>query len=252
MKDSSHSIVELQHAIYNSKNPTRHWLHNLRRNKVKKAISNLNLLQENSALEIGPGSGVYLSFLCNKFSSVHAIDIENAHLEDVSHLKIKHENLQLIEADLFTFSKNCKPYDVILCSEVIEHVENPEAFFSAICDCLKPGGFIILTTPQPFSFIEITGKFALSPMLIWLTKLIYNEPVLPTGHISLTSRKTLNSYFAKNDIIIEHQEYFGLYLPVIAEAFGQKVLKLEKIAERFLKYIGVIWPLWTQLHVLRK
>ena len=252
MRDENQGIVELQHAIYNSKNPTRNWLHNLRRIKIEKAISDLNLPKAISALEIGPGSGIYLPFLCNKFSSVDALDIEKAHLDDIAYLQDKYENLGLIEADLFSFSKNCKGYDFILCSEVIEHVENPQAFFSAICDCLKPNGIIVLSTPQPFSFLELIGKIALSPILIWLPRFLYNEPVLPTGHISLVSRKTLTRYCDNNSISVEYTECFGLYLPIVAEAFGQTGLKLERVAEKFLKYIGVFWPLWTQLHVLKK
>lgn len=252
MNNEEHNIVDLQHAIYNSKNPTRKWLHNLRRTKIENAISDLNLASESRVLEIGPGSGVYLPFLCDRFASVEALDIEQAHLENISHLKDKYPNLGLIQADLFTFREDCEGYDLILCSEVIEHVENPKAFLKAICDCLTPGGALVLSTPQPLSFIEVASKIALSPLVIWLPRLIYKEPILPTGHISLTSRARIIRYCADNALSLQHMECFGLYLPVIAEAFGQFGLRLEKTLERRLKMIGVVWPLWTQLHILRK
>jgi GT2 family glycosyltransferase len=43
-----------------------------------------------------------------------------------------------------------KPYDVVLCSEVIEHVPHTEKanFIRGLRQLLKPGGYVILTTPR--------------------------------------------------------------------------------------------------------
>ena len=40
------------------------------------------------------------------------------------------------------------PFDVVICSEVIEHLENPRATFRNLFDLLKKGGALILTMPN--------------------------------------------------------------------------------------------------------
>lgn len=45
-------------------------------------------------------------------------------------------------------SPGFQPYDVVIASEVIEHVEDKEAFVSDLVACLVPNGHVILTTPR--------------------------------------------------------------------------------------------------------
>jgi SAM-dependent methyltransferase len=51
------------------------------------------------------------------------------------------------------------PIDVAVMLDVIEHLENPKAMIALCSDFLKPGGIIILTTPDFASiFARISGK----------------------------------------------------------------------------------------------
>jgi SAM-dependent methyltransferase len=54
-------------------------------------------------------------------------------------------------------------YDAVLCTEVLEHVPNPGRLFREITRLLRPGGVLILTTPQtwglhlePFDYFRYT------------------------------------------------------------------------------------------------
>jgi SAM-dependent methyltransferase len=38
-------------------------------------------------------------------------------------------------------------FDTALCTEVLEHIENPAAFLSRAARCLRPGGLLVLTVP---------------------------------------------------------------------------------------------------------
>jgi SAM-dependent methyltransferase len=38
-------------------------------------------------------------------------------------------------------------FDTALCTEVLEHIQNPAAFLVRIFDCLRPGGRLVLTVP---------------------------------------------------------------------------------------------------------
>ncbi|MFO0909549.1 MAG: methyltransferase domain-containing protein [Isosphaeraceae bacterium] len=41
-----------------------------------------------------------------------------------------------------------QPFDIVTCTEVIEHLENPRATFRNLARLVRPGGHLILTTPN--------------------------------------------------------------------------------------------------------
>ena len=46
--------------------------------------------------------------------------------------------------------------DVATAVEVIEHLENPRAFMRQLVSLTKPGGLVIVTTPNQLSFLSLT------------------------------------------------------------------------------------------------
>lgn len=244
-------LHELQNVIYSSRNPTRRWLHVTRKDRILAAFRELEGISNEAAIEVGPGSGLYIAPLCAQFSQVTAVDIERSHLVALQPLKKQFKNLEIIEQDI-TEQNWCQEYDLVLCSEVIEHVEDTSKFIASLGRVTKAGGVLILSTPQPLSFMELTSKIGLSPLFIGLVRSIYREPVLPTGHISLISETTLAKELHKNGFTIIKTSKFGLYIPVVAEFGGRSGVKLAKFFENTLLKIGVTWPLWTQLHICRK
>jgi hypothetical protein len=74
---SSDSVrVKLQEALYNSRNPTRRWLHRSRRDWIVDALRSAacNGAGRTYAVEIGPGSGVYLPLLADLYREVIATE----------------------------------------------------------------------------------------------------------------------------------------------------------------------------------
>jgi 2-polyprenyl-3-methyl-5-hydroxy-6-metoxy-1,4-benzoquinol methylase len=62
-------------------------------------------------------------------------------------------NINWVQADLnnqLTIPQSA--YDVVVCAEVIEHLENPREAARQLHGLLKPGGTLILTTPNNESF----------------------------------------------------------------------------------------------------
>ena len=43
------------------------------------------------------------------------------------------------------------PFDVIIAGEIIEHLAAPQAFLASCRELLRPGGKLVVTTPNPFS-----------------------------------------------------------------------------------------------------
>lgn len=243
-------IVTLQRTLYNSRNPTRRWLHLFRRAQVCGLIEKSSPPSRSLALEVGPGSGVYLPPLCASFEHVTAIDIEPAHMKSIQG-RMQFDNLTVLVGD-FLKMKWEHPFDLILCSEVIEHVDDPSALVQAISRALRPRGLLIMSTPQRWSLMELTCRIGLSAPLIRFVRSIYQEPVFPTGHINLMSRRTLVSLLSRNGFSVVHSEVFGLYIPVLAEFGGTFGAKLAKKLQPVLQRSPFSFLLWTQLHLARR
>ena len=246
-----HQLVELQRTLYTSRNPTRRWLHTTRRDLVREVIRTAPVSSEMRALEVGPGSGVYLPGLCRRFNSVTALDIEAAHIASLDDLAASLPNLELKIGDL------CKAewpdlFDLVLCSEVIEHVADPEAFVSGLSAAVRPEGILVLSTPQPFSLMELTASVGLSRPVIGLVRLVYREPVLPTGHISVMTCRKVKRLLEGAGFQILSSQFFGLYVPMLAEFGGEAAVSVLRRAESFVADCGMGGLLWTQLHVARK
>lgn len=88
-------------------------------------------------------------------------------------------------------------FDVIVCSEVIEHVFSPDDLFDEIARLLQPGGWAVLTTPNLASW---KNRIALSlgwqPFLSEIsTRSRYGNPLVspgrPSGHIRLFTLRAL-------------------------------------------------------------
>ena len=58
-------------------------------------------------------------------------------------------------------------FDLVWCSEVIEHVRDPEYSLREMARVVKPGGHIILTTPNSYAWIfRFIALFGLTPQKI--------------------------------------------------------------------------------------
>lgn len=122
-------------------------------------------------LDIGSGRG-WLTNLIAPFGLCEGIEPAGQAVEfarkQFPHLNFFEGTLDTLKASV-TFEK----YDVIVCSEVIEHVPNQlkPTFIQQISDCLKPGGSCILTTPRGELF-RSWSRSGVSPQPIedWLTE----------------------------------------------------------------------------------
>jgi ubiquinone/menaquinone biosynthesis C-methylase UbiE len=241
-------LVALQETLYRSGNPTRRWLHCIRRDWIAAALRR-HAHAGGRALEVGPGCGVYLPMLAGLFGQVVAVDIETAYLRHASRLCPTLPNLALVRDDVCASALPEEGFDLVLCTEVIEHIQQSGAALRGMRRLLKPGGVLVLSTPQRYSPLELAAKIAFLPGVIRLVRRIYREPVLETGHINLMTAPALQRQLrdAGFDIIEQHRS--GLYLPVVAEFGGERGLKFAQLIERKLRGGIGSHLLWTQYYV---
>lgn len=243
-------LLDLQRTLYASKNPTRRWLHNRRREWVEQAIWSHATKSMGTALEIGPGSGLYLPLLSKCFDKIVATDVEDSFLHNASLFSNEYERVCCIRDDITETTLPPGSFDLILCSEVIEHIEDAEAALRNMRMILKNDGVLILSTPHKYCPLEICSKIAYLPGIINLVRAVYREPILDAGHINLMTGRSLQLLLKKTGFTILRHEAFGCYIPLLAEFFGTAGLRIEQKIERSIAGTPLDGLLWTQAYIL--
>ena len=244
------ALFELQRTLYESKNPTRRSLHRVRRDWIIDAIESRGRGIDR-ALEIGPGSGVYLATLASVAREVVASDIESAYLDHLGPLTDEHPNLRLVWDDITKSAFADGEFDLVLCSEVIEHIHDSPAALREMHRILRTGGTLILSTPQRYSPLELASKAAFLPGVIDLVRKIYREPIMPTGHVNLLTRRQLDAELRETGFVPIKRWTAGMYIPIVAETMGARALTIEMAVERRLRALRLEGLLWTQFVVAR-
>lgn len=243
-------MLRLQQTLYSSRNPTRRWLHCTRRDWIIEALHRYSPKGSNEALEIGPGSGVYLPVLSHLFQKVTAIDIEETFLKHAEELTRKYSNVSLFADDIRDSRLPSERFDLVLCSEVIEHLGDARKAMKEMHRLLKPQGILILTTPQRYSILELVAKIAFLPGIINIVSLIYRESILETGHINLMTEGEVMRHLEASRFHLLECYKSGLYLPLLAEFMGQPALRMEKWLESRMKIKPFFRHLvWTQYFI---
>ena len=107
-------------------------------------------------LEIGCGLGYFTYSLRKANYNVIGLDISQTAVNEAF-------GEYYICSDLFDFVKsNPEQFDIVILTEVIEHIDQPVEFIESIKKLLRTGGLVIITTPN---------KSLYSSDLIWATEL---------------------------------------------------------------------------------
>jgi 2-polyprenyl-3-methyl-5-hydroxy-6-metoxy-1,4-benzoquinol methylase len=167
-----------------------------------------------SVLDIGCGNGVFLTIpLAEQFENITFCGIDSD--EPTIALAKKHnqlKNLAYYTNDEF-LSHN--KYDIIIASEVIEHVEEPHQFLLWIKTHLSEHGHIIITTPNGYGCFEFTTFFETILDLSGIMKVLSTLPFL-------SSLKVGNSY-TNNDL--QEKQHDTLAISPHVNFFSYRKLK---------------------------
>lgn len=98
-------------------------------------------------VEIGCGLGFFSKIMREKGAKVYGIDL-GINLVNITAKKVPEGNFSVGNAQTIPFLSNT--FDITLCTEVIEHTENPLKALEELFRITKLGGLIVLTTPNKF------------------------------------------------------------------------------------------------------
>lgn len=143
-------------------------------------------------LEVGSGLG-YLTYAIKTAGfNITGLEISKT---AVKIAKEKYGDFYICE-DLFKYSKeNEETYDIVLLTEVIEHVEDITSFISALSKLIKPAGRLIITTPNK-SFYPGNA--------IWVSD-------LPPVHLWWLSEKSVKFIAGKLNLNVSFIDFTDFY-----------------------------------------
>jgi len=179
-------------------------------------------------LEIGCGLGNLTGFLLSE-RRVFVIDINASYLRTVSHKFQGHLNLKGVFLwDIQQkLSQNLRfPVDTIVCSNVLEHVEDDDAVLRNFYQLLPRGGRLILLLPA--------------------LKVLYNALDRELGHFRRYHKKEVIQKLAGNGFRIREVIYFNMF-GIGGWFFNGTILRNRLLSWSQMRIFNQLVPFFIQL-----
>ena len=151
----------------------------------------IKLFEGKKVVEVGCGNGLLLkNFPKDKFEFT-GIDFSKGNLE---HAKKKNHDLDFFQADLTNeslWNEHKNKFDTVLCSEVIEHIEDDALALTILNSLLKPNGTLVITVPA-FPFL--------------LSKFDKQE-----GHVRRYTKNSISEVVTNAGFVIEETRFWNVF-----------------------------------------
>ncbi len=114
------------------------------------------LIENNSdVIDIGCGRGEFVEYLSKKKTLCRILGIDFSKVV-IENTKKRIPNSNFADIDVYKigdYISMLEKFDYAVCFEVIEHLDKPNMLIDNILKILKPGGYLILTTPYENSIL---------------------------------------------------------------------------------------------------
>ncbi len=157
-------------------------------------------------LDIGCGEGVLLDAFDDGVSVV-GVDLNLASLRTCRREKPARPILQADGTEPLPFADGS--FDVVLCTEVLEHVPQPRAMIAEIGRVCSPQGRVVLTVPMERLKLAIKRLLRRTPLFSLLFPGI--EPGFSAWHLHDYDLATLLALLGDRFAIRSHKRIFGLH-----------------------------------------
>ena len=96
-------------------------------------------------IDIGAGNGLFLKFFKEKGIDVSGIELEQEHVDNMKK-DPQLAGIDIRQGDITQLNGN-EEYDVVIASDVIEHIQEDEKAIQHLWSFVAPGGLLIITVP---------------------------------------------------------------------------------------------------------
>ncbi|ADB40912.1 class I SAM-dependent methyltransferase [Spirosoma linguale] len=152
-------------------------------------VINYKIASDPKILEVGCGLGYLTYSLVKSGYNVKGVDISKEAVQEATRRYGKYYEY----ADIYEYSKTSnEKFDIIILTEVIEHIPDPVGFIAALKDLLSVSGRILVTTPNKDKIIS---------------KEMYWDTELPPVHLWWLSKKSFQSMASKLNLDVAFTDF---------------------------------------------
>jgi len=188
-------------------------------------------------LEVGAGTGLLTRYLVSRGELV-TTDLDDEYVDLLRRTHADHPNVRVRRLDLGKLAEadlERGTFDTVICSNVLEHIEDDQQALGAMRELLAPGGRVVLVIPA--------------------IKALYGEIDRAIHHYRRYSAEEIEAKLAAAGFEIEHRSYFnmlgvpGWYLnsrllgrrtvPGIQARINDRLVPLLRFERRFGPPIGM-------------
>lgn len=140
-------MVEKYHSegtLFESANPFLRYVEKMR---AKTIVKLANVSNHDSVIDVGCGEGYILSLL-PKANEIIGLDISKAALNRAKNFLQNRKDIELLWGDGRNTHFEDDSFDVVICSEMLEHIPNPHDAIKEMHRILKPNGNLVVSIPD--------------------------------------------------------------------------------------------------------
>lgn len=202
--DSHHHIIKQVPPDYYQNGIKTNFLQRKWRTKKLQIVFDLIVERPRSILDVGCASGWFLAEVSKKYkhADFYGIDIYGDAIY-YAQKKYKKINFSVADAHYIPFSKNS--FDLVICTEVMEHVDYPGSVLSEIHRVLKKEGKAIIELDS--------GSILFS--IAWFLWRLGKGKVWKDAHTTGFNLKKLEKLFKKNGLVMQKKRTFNVGMAVV-------------------------------------
>lgn len=163
-------------------------------------FSGFMVTPEDSVLDVGCGDGGYIAYCAKRGAAVTFVDLDPYKVAE-NELRLKDSPARQVHglvSDANPLPLPDNQFDKVICTEVMEHVDDPERFIAELVRVGKPGAQYLLSVPDPTS--ERIQQQVAPP-------LYFEKP----HHIRIFSRDAFSNLVSESGLIVEKQTTYGFF-----------------------------------------
>src|SRR6266480_6531621 len=160
--------TELDEALrlYDPSNPVCRYYHLSRKERVegvcREVLTGTGALTNGRVVaDVGCGTGSYFPVLSRFADRVTGVEIARPKARAVQE-RYGRARVRIVVGSATEIPLSDARYDLVLCSEVIEHFPNPQHVLAEVFRITKPGGYVVISTPVRYdvgTFLRaVTGR----------------------------------------------------------------------------------------------
>lgn len=203
-KKNHHDIIEQVPPDYYQKGVKNNILQRTwHTRKMEEVLGCISYYPE-KVLDVGCASGWFLSKVKKSYpkSECHGVDIYD---KAISYGQKKYNSLTLSVSDAHKLPYKAKSFDLIICTEVLEHVTEPEAVLLEIKRVLKKDGRAVIELDS--------GSMLFST--VWFLWQLSKGGVWKHAHLHSFTIKKLEKLLKKTGFAVEKRKRFNIGMAMV-------------------------------------